>query len=458
LVVTLPVVNVCTTVVPVAPCTTVVQTLTTGNVTTNSAVLTFVGENGDGTTTVAGTNFAVLAGQRNLYVRASRLASGFVGAGNIASTSTGYGAGTMLNTIAVAVPAVGSDMATVVNTFNGYSAAELATAIPKLAPQTSQATAGAAMNASSGGASVVSTRMASIRGESTVLADGTTGVSSGDVRGRSVWGRAFGTQNTQGTLGGFSGYKSNTVGMVIGSDMDIGGDRTVGLALTYASTKVDQTDAATGNNSRITSVGQTIYGTQNFGQAYVDGMLGLSYHSSDNVRLTALSRTATSSTSALEYSGRIGSGYRFALKDKLTVTPNVQYTMGQYSQKAYTEAGANSLNLAVNSLSVNRSKLGVGVRVADERTTSTGLVFRPEFNIMASRDLNDAAADVTAAFTGGGSTFTTTGQKLSRNSLDVGTGVVFLQGKTGQVGLNYNLQKRESFTGHSFLVQGRLAF
>jgi uncharacterized protein with beta-barrel porin domain len=187
-------------------------------------------------------------------------------------------------------------------------------------------------------------------------------------------------------------------------------------------------------------------------------MFGLSYHSSDNVRLTALSRTASSSTSALEYTGRIGSGYRFALKDKLTVTPNVQYTMGQYSQKAYTEAGANSLNLAVNSLSVNRSKLGVGVRVADERTTSTGLVFRPEFNIMASRDLNDAAADVTAAFTGGGSTFTTTGQKLSRNSLDVGTGVVFLQGKTGQVGLNYNLQKRESFTGHSFLVQGRLAF
>jgi outer membrane autotransporter protein len=228
--------------------------------------------------------------------------------------------------------------------------------------------------------------------------------------------------------------------------------------LTYASTKVDQTDAATGNNSRITSVGQTIYGTQNFGQAYVDGLLGLAHHSSANVRQTALSRTATATTSALEYTARIGSGYRFVVKDKLTITPNVQFTAGSYNQKGYTETGASSLNLSVNSMTVNRTKVGVGVRIADERTTSTGLVFRPEFNIMASQDLNDASADLTSTFTGGGSAFTTAGQKLSRNSVDVGTGVVFLQGKTGQVGLNYNMQMRESFTGHSVLLQGRLAF
>jgi outer membrane autotransporter protein len=300
--------------------------------------------------------------------------------------------------------------------------------------------------------------MAGIRGESTTLADGSEGVSAGSARGKSIWGRAFGTQNTQGTLSGFSGYKSNTVGLVLGTDADMDGDRTVGIALTYATTKVDQADAATGNNNKITTVGQTVYGTQNFGKAYVDGMFGVSFHSSDNVRQTALSRTATSSSSALEYTGRIGTGYRIAVKDKLTVTPNIQYTVGQYKQKAYTENGADALNLAVNSMSVNRSKLGVGLRVADERTTSKGLVFKPEFSIMASRDFNDAAADLTAAFTGGGATFTTPGQKLSRNSLDVGTGVVFLQGKTGQVGLNYNLQTRESFTGHSFLVQGRLAF
>jgi outer membrane autotransporter protein len=300
--------------------------------------------------------------------------------------------------------------------------------------------------------------MASIRGDSNVLANNVTGVASGDAKGKAMWLRAFGTRNSQGTLSEYSGYNSNTSGFAVGGDIELEGDRTVGVAFTYASTKVDQTDASTGNTSRIMSYGQTIYGSQNFGRAYIDGILGLSFHQSDSVRQAALGRVATASTNALEYGASISSGYRLAVKDKLTITPMIQYTHGQYAQAAYSEKGADALNLVVNQVNVTRSKAGVGFRITDERTSSSGVVFKPEFSAMVSQDFNDAAANTTAAFAGGGATFYTAGQKVSKTSYDISPGVVVLQGKTGQVGLIYNFQKREAFTGHSLLLQGRMTF
>jgi outer membrane autotransporter protein len=421
-------------------------------VTTNSAVISFA------TSTHVSSATPDLTGATSLYVIATRSSSGFSGVSGMATSTPSYSAGTALNSIAAAVPTAGTDMATVTNAFNSMTASELSAAIPKLAPQTAQATTGAAMSASSAGMGVVSSRMASLRGDSSVLANNATGVASGDVKGKAMWLRAFGTRNSQGTLSGYSGYNSNTTGFAVGGDVELEGDRTVGVAFTYASTKVDQTDASTGNTSRIMSYGQTIYGSQNFGRAYIDGMLGLSFHQSDNVRQAALSRIATSSTSAIEYGASISSGYRFALQDKLTVTPMIQYTLGQYKQQGYSEKGADALNLVVNQVNVNRSKVGVGFRITDERTSSTGMVFKPEFSAMLSQDLNDAAANTTAAFAGGGSTFYTPGQKVSKTSYDIGSGVVILQGKTGQVGLNYNFQKREAFTGHNLLLQGRMTF
>jgi outer membrane autotransporter protein len=100
----------------------------------------------------------------------------------------------------------------------------------------------------------------------------------------------------------------------------------------------------------------------------------------------------------------------------------------------------------------------LGFRITDEKTTSKGLVFRPEINAMVYKDFNDAGADVTSSFTGGGSSFVTTGQKIESVSYNLGTGVTFLQGKTGQLGVMFNYEGRKGFTGYNAQLQGRLAF
>jgi len=194
------------------------------------------------------------------------------------------------------------------------------------------------------------------------------------------------------------------------------------------------------------------------GNAYVDGMIGYSLHENSSVRQAALSRVATASYNANQVTARVTTGIRFAMLDKVTFTPMASLELGRYDQGSYTETGANALNLRVNGLSQTRTKGGVGFRITDEKTTAKGLVFRPEINAMFYKDFNDAGADVTSSFTGGGASFVTTGQKLKTTSYNLGTGVTFLQGKTGQLGVMFNYEGREGFSGYNAQLQGRLAF
>ena len=350
-------------------------------------------------------------------------------------------------------------MATVVNSFNAMTAAELLTALPKLAPQTSVATMAAAMGAASSGMNLVSTRMASARGDSTVLADGSSGVSAGDQAGRAFWVRGLNTDNKQGAYDGFSGYKSSTLGFAIGGDTSLADkDNRVGAAVTYASTAVDQQDASLGSKSKLKTVGLAFYGSRELGLSYVEGQVGYANHDNDGTRLTALSRTATSSATANQWSARVGGGHRIAMGGKTVFTPLASLDWSRFKQDAYTETGANALNLTVNSVSSTRVKGGVGFRLSGESAADSGMVFKPEMHAMYSRDFKDKAVDMTSNFTGGGASFVTTGQKIKSDSYNVGTSVTFLQGKTGQVAMAYDYEGRSGFSGHTVQLQGRWMF
>ena len=91
----------------------------------------------------------------------------------------------------------------------------------------------------------------------------------------------------------------------------------------------------------------------------------------------------------------------------------------------------------------------------DRRTVSRYIIADNATETIA---FNDAGADVTSSFTGGGSSFVTTGQKIQSVSYNLGTGVTFLQGKTGQLGVMFNYEGRQGFTGYNAQLQGRLAF
>ena len=146
------------------------------------------------------------------------------------------------------------------------------------------------------------------------------------------------------------------------------------------------------------------------------------------------------------------------MSGKTVFTPLASLEFTSFRQKAYTESGAGALSLNVDGVSASRVKGGVGARLSGEGTMASGMVYRPEVHAGVYNDFRNGSVDSSASFTGGGSSFVTTGQRLQRTSFNVGAGVTFLQGKTGSVGLVYDYEGRSSYKAHNVTLQGRWSF
>lgn len=417
-----------------------VATLTDGNITTNSSVLTF-------TQDTSSTQDLIIQASRASYSTAASLSAG----------ATGSSAGTVLTDLANAGTATG-DMATVLTTLDTYSATQLSTEIKKLAPVANNSISVAAIAAVSSGLNTVATRLASVRGDVLAAADGETGLAAGNAGySRAFWMRAFGASNKQNMRDGFDGYKARSSGISFGADTEVSDGLTMGAALTYASTMVDQQDTRQGDSTEIKSYQLTGYGSKEFGLAYVDGMVAYAQHKNKASRATALSRTAKGDYDSDQWIARLGGGYRINIAEKMQFVPLATLEWSSLKQHAYTETNADALNLSYGANTTTRVRSGLGARLGTE-TTWNGTTVRPEVHAVWHHDFKDAGTDTTANFTGGGAAFTTTGQKIAKDSYNLGGGLSFLPGKTSKVTLGYDYEGRSGFNGQSIQVTGRWDF
>lgn len=431
---------------------------TTASVTTNSAVLNFVGYgSADG---LAGT-----PGTDDFYVVANRIAGGFTTAGSLTASSgsqaVAVGAANALEAIALAGPAIGSDMATVINTFNGYSAAQLQAELPKLAPLATLSMTEPTISAMTSSLNTVGSRLASIRGDSDRVANAghaRTGISGGD-RGRdsAFWIKGFGNSGKQGIRDGFNGYDADMLGIAAGLDKDMGKDWRLGGAYSYGETKVDNKDLAAGGGNKIDSHQFTVYGMKEVGSVYIDTMLAYSRHNFETTRVAPLNRTATASFSGNQLTGRVTIGNNIPLNNGVVFTPLASLELSQLKQNAYTETGAGSLNLNVDSMTTKRIKGGLGARLSGDTNWNNVRVL-PEIHVVAFNDFRDNATDTNASFTGGGASFNTPGQKLARNSINFGGSLAILPNKMSKISLAYDYEGRSGYAAHSLQLTGRWNF
>lgn len=429
-----------------------VATITTGNVTTNSAVLSFSGRAGTGGVISATTG-------EDLYVIATRLSGGFTAAAGISASAPAAGAISVLNAIAAAGTATG-DMLTVANTFNTFSAAQLATELPKLAPLPASAAGTAAGGAASAGLNSVSSRLASLRGD-TLLADANsvgTGIAGGDKgRDQAFWIKAFGSTGKQTAYDGFNGYGADSAGFAFGADTDVAGDWRVGGAFTYADTTVSMNDAARGDRTKVKTQQLAVYGMKEMGDSYVDTMLAYAVHKNDSLRNTALSRIATANYDANQWTLRVGGGYRMPMSGGTVVTPLAALEYTSLMTNTYTESGAGALNLRNESKTTSGFKSSLGARVSGDSNWG-GTAIKPEAHVLWAYNFGDEKVDSTSTFTGGGAAFNTIGQKIDRNSYNLGGGIAFLPNKTSKITVVYDYDTRKNYGGHAVSLTGRWNF
>lgn len=432
----------------------------TGNGTANTTLTTAAKDN----SFVIDTTVAQVGG--DLVFAASRANNQYIAK----SATTGHfsnAAALRLGTLAADGSANGStyteDMQTVFNKLDlnewgfGNNEANLAKQMKRLAPISNGSITQSALDAGNLALNTMGNRMASLRADKAPL-----GIAGAEVEGRDgQWIKLVGNNSKQNAKGDYDGYSANTTGLVWGADTRIDKDALLGVGLSATNTRVSQSGFRSGDSNSITSYEIAGYGAYQFTQEfYGEGSLSYARHNITGNRLTALDRVAKADYSANQLTGRLGIGYRFVLDDKQTLTPMLNLESSSLSSGAYTETGADALNLKLNSQKLTRTRTSLGLRYLAENTTDAGTVYRPELTAAIYRDGSGTTKDTVAAFEGDltGNTFSTTNTVLGRSGYNLAAGVSILNSKTSLVQLHLGYDHREGFSSTSARIKARWDF
>lgn len=203
----------------------------------------------------------------------------------------------------------------------------------------------------------------------------------------------------------------------------------------------------------------TLYATQGFGAAYVDGRFGFGITQMATTRqITALGldQTASGSSSGTDLSAALNGGYRYKL-GLFLLEPSVGLAWDRVGRNGYTETGADALDLAINSGSFNSLRLSAGARARGDFRLDDNTVIRPEVRARYVYEALDPVTTTTATLTGiPGLPFTVDSVNAGRNAAVLGTGVTLARGQSLALFVDYNAELRDRETVQA--VVGGLRF
>jgi len=369
-----------------------------------------------------------------------------------------------LGTLGVAGSDYTSDMQTVFNKLDidqwgfGNNQANLATQVKRLAPIANASGAQAALASTTSVLTAVGERLSVLRGD--VAMSGLNGNGRQMGTDNTGWVKVLGSSSKAKAIGDYDGYKVTTSGLVAGADAKVG-NGVVGGSFSYVASNISQQDFRLGDSAKLNSGTLAVYGTQEYGDVFVDGALAFSQHSLDSSRATAIARIAKADMDLNQTTVKLSAGYRIGIDDsKVNVlTPMVSVEAAGLKQKAYAETGADALSLNVDSKNVSRTRSTLGLRfnTAIEGASTT---FYPELMVAMNRNNGMRNTDVVANYVGDNTAtaFTTTGVVLPKSSYTVGAAVRFSTSKTSEVQIGYRYEGGNGLSSNAAQLRGAWSF
>jgi uncharacterized protein with beta-barrel porin domain len=241
-----------------------------------------------------------------------------------------------------------------------------------------------------------------------------------------IWVKGFGYFGNQGAQGPFPGYNSTIYGTMIAYDQPISPDTHIGLGIGYARSNIDGKLFSASTN--FNTYQATAYITHEVGPWYVAGDVSMGwndYSGTRNIMLPGITRTAKASYSGQDYTVFGTTGYHF-FAGGFTITPlaSLQYT--HVNLGSYSETGAGSVSLNVNSQSYDFLESRLGAKVTYPFNTGNGNLV-PEVHFNWFHELVNPKFVNTASFAFAGSTpFSTPGLQTANDTLNGGVGFTFL--------------------------------
>ncbi|HVY07005.1 MAG TPA: autotransporter domain-containing protein [Burkholderiales bacterium] len=292
---------------------------------------------------------------------------------------------------------------------------------------------------------------------------GTSGVSTGENDGsRAGWVQGFGFYGQQDQRNGVDGYTASTGGIAVGADTAIGAGNTtrVGIALSYASSEIDDDGVNDGNTTKVDSYQATLYGSYAMPTWYVNGALGLGLHKYDTLRIVtvgAVRDNATANHDGTQYSARVEGGLPMKLGNNMLVpVASLQYS--HLDQEAYTESSTAGTALAVDKSRTDSIRSGLGAKMIFDMSEPDSRM-AVELRAIWLHEFGDTSQDSTAKFAAGGTSFTTSGADIGRDSANLGIGMRFTSANgRQQVLVSYDAEIRDQYIGHTAMLQARQEF
>ncbi|MFA5353422.1 MAG: autotransporter domain-containing protein [Thermodesulfovibrionales bacterium] len=276
-----------------------------------------------------------------------------------------------------------------------------------------------------------------------------TGESQSDT---GVWAQGFGGGMRQSS----DSFSGSVWGAAFGFDRVFSDRFVAGFSGGYARSRINGDQES---RTDVDSYQGSLYGGFSGNDFYIDGLLSLTFNRYDAERRIAfgvIDRRAESRYDGRQYSGYLEGGYTLR-QNGLLVTPlaSIEYT--RLSLNDYTERGAGSLDLSVDSQEYSLLQSGLGARLTYPIVNGASRIV-PEIYAKWLYDFIGDRQEATATLAGGGSAFTTQGFAPPRSGLLIGARLNVLTKGNMSFSLNYDLELKKDFYSHGGFVNFDYAF
>ena len=293
----------------------------------------------------------------------------------------------------------------------------------------------------------------------------TAGVSSGDEDGlyrNGVWTQGFGSQNRQKLAKGNAGYRSTTLGGVIGVDSLVNDYFRIGIAAIHADSKVRMKDQKSGDKINTKSWLMSVYGTYEinsnlYGRAIATfGNTNVSTRDKKVVPIVGAPDTfSIGEYTSQSYSVDAALGYRHALSNHLAVTPEVGLRATIFNDGGYTQTNGNTNRTITkragsNYLAIAGATLTSNLMVGDAE-------FSPSIHGRILQDIGGKRPAVSSIMEGSFVTRTTKGKPLSKTTYQAGVDANLKYGIM-EYGIGYEATIAKKYIGHSGSLKVRVNF
>jgi outer membrane autotransporter protein len=270
------------------------------------------------------------------------------------------------------------------------------------------------------------------------------------------WGQVSGGLANANEGASVGGYGQNSYGLTAGTDFDVSKSARLGLALAWLHANAWGTGGLSGSNLLTNSFQLTGYGSQRFGPAFVDGMLGLGYNRFDQSRAIGfLGSAANASYGGMQYMGRAEAGWDIPMDSRITFTPVAGLEATRMDNNAYTESGAGAADLSVGRQIIDSYATTLGFRAATAVPTIWGPL-SPTVKLGWVHDLTSSAVSTTGTLDGVG--FTTATPRLAPDGVRAGLTLDLQRSDALTLSAAYNLEARQGFLSNDGMLKAGWKF